>query len=527
MAAMARERIAREGWRNVTVVQSGAEDAQIAVTADAALFCAVHDILQSPDALRNVMDHLRPRAPVAAGGGKWASPWMMAVNLQTRMLHAPYVRSFEGFDRPWNHLEQLIDDVHVRELAFGSGYVLTGRSRRSRRSGSLVVTGRGRIAGQPRLGAQHACQVVSEARVTPGAAARPAGPRPVTGSRLRRSAFCRREDRDEAQCGKGLVMAGSGDSVTGLPELGGRGPVVLDGMRVLRLCSVFEPAALSGRSAGYDAIGGMHNHTAELSRQLDRMGARQLVLTSRLDGPAGRTEFGRRGQVVRTGVDTRLARQAWALLAAPLALGGPPVDVVHGHCGEDIAVLPLARLAARRHRCPLVITVHASVRHNMQVTSARTAWLRLAGGLAERRALAAADMVIALTPAAADRLAGEGIPGSRIRVIPPGYDPDLFAAGCARPVPGPRAAAGRLHRPDRPAEGRRHADQRVRPPHRAGLPAHRGRRSRPACRRSSRRGRWPGRSGSPASPRTRGSPRCCGTSTCWSWPPGTRSCPRC
>ena len=82
-------------------------------------------------------------------------------------------------------------------------------------------------------------------------------------------------------------MAGSGDSVPGLPEPGGRGPVVLDGMRVLRLCSVFEPAALSGRSAGYDAIGGMQNHTAELSLHLDKMGAVQLVLTSRLDSPAG------------------------------------------------------------------------------------------------------------------------------------------------------------------------------------------------------------------------------------------------
>ena len=105
-------------------------------------------------------------------------------------------------------------------------------------------------------------------------------------------------------------MADSGDSVTGLPEPGGSGPVILDGMRVLRLCSVFEPAALSERSAGYDAIGGMHNHTAELSRHLDKMGARQLVLTSPLDGPAGRTGFGRHGQIVRTGVDTRLARQA-------------------------------------------------------------------------------------------------------------------------------------------------------------------------------------------------------------------------
>jgi hypothetical protein len=46
MAAVAREHIAAEGWRNVTVVQSPAEDAEITVPADAALFCAVHDILQ-------------------------------------------------------------------------------------------------------------------------------------------------------------------------------------------------------------------------------------------------------------------------------------------------------------------------------------------------------------------------------------------------------------------------------------------------------------------------------------------------
>ena len=128
MAAVARENIAAEGWRNVTVVQSRAEDAEIAVAADAALFCAVHDILQSPDALRNVMSSLRPGAWVAAGGGKWAPPLMVAVNMQVRMLHAPYVRSFEGFDRPWNHLEQLIEGVHVDEMAFGSGYIVTGRA---------------------------------------------------------------------------------------------------------------------------------------------------------------------------------------------------------------------------------------------------------------------------------------------------------------------------------------------------------------------------------------------------------------
>ena len=88
----------------------------------------MHDILQSPGALRNVLGSLRAGGWVAAGGGKWAGPAMVAVNLQARMLHAPYVQSFDGFDRPWLHLEQLVEDVRVREMAFGSGYVMTGKT---------------------------------------------------------------------------------------------------------------------------------------------------------------------------------------------------------------------------------------------------------------------------------------------------------------------------------------------------------------------------------------------------------------
>ena len=128
MVAVAREHIASEGWRNVTVVRSSAEDAQVTRTADAALFCAVHDIMQSPEALANVLTKLHPGAWVAAGGGKWSAPIMVGANMMTSMLHAPYVRSFRGFDRPWGQLEQLVEDVSVREVAFGNGYVMTGRT---------------------------------------------------------------------------------------------------------------------------------------------------------------------------------------------------------------------------------------------------------------------------------------------------------------------------------------------------------------------------------------------------------------
>jgi SAM-dependent methyltransferase len=125
MLAVARQRVAQQGWRNVTLVQSPIAEAPIPVAADAALFCAVHDVLRSPRALRRVV--LRPAAWVAAGGGKWAPAWMVALNVQVGMLHAPYIDSFEGFDRPWSHLQQLLRDVHVDEMAWGTGYVATGR----------------------------------------------------------------------------------------------------------------------------------------------------------------------------------------------------------------------------------------------------------------------------------------------------------------------------------------------------------------------------------------------------------------
>ena len=36
--------------------------------------------------------------------------------------------TFEGFGRPWRHLEQLIEDVHVRQVMFGTGYIMTGQA---------------------------------------------------------------------------------------------------------------------------------------------------------------------------------------------------------------------------------------------------------------------------------------------------------------------------------------------------------------------------------------------------------------
>src|SRR5947209_20338891 len=87
-------------------------------------------------------------------------------------------------------------------------------------------------------------------------------------------------------------------------------------LRVLRLCSVFEPRELSPAWVAYDPIGGMQNHAAELTRCLDRLGVAQLVVTSRRPGPAASVRFGAHGQVIRTGLRVPVLRQGWALLAA-------------------------------------------------------------------------------------------------------------------------------------------------------------------------------------------------------------------
>jgi glycogen(starch) synthase len=99
-------------------------------------------------------------------------------------------------------------------------------------------------------------------------------------------------------------------------------------------------------------------------------------------------------------------RQGRAPLAVRQVLGAGRVDLVHVHCGEDVAVLPLARLAARRHGCPVVVTVHLSVRHALRPAAPRGVVLRAAGGAAGRWLLPGMAAVIALTPPAARLLRG-------------------------------------------------------------------------------------------------------------------------
>jgi demethylmenaquinone methyltransferase/2-methoxy-6-polyprenyl-1,4-benzoquinol methylase len=131
MLDLAAARVAARGWSNVQLVRSPLECAALP-TADHALFCAVHDVLQSAPALDHVLAHLRDGGGVAATGGKWAPPWAVAVNAGVFLVHAPFVRDFTGFDRPWALLARRVPDLQVREVAMGAGFLAWGRVCRDR-----------------------------------------------------------------------------------------------------------------------------------------------------------------------------------------------------------------------------------------------------------------------------------------------------------------------------------------------------------------------------------------------------------
>jgi SAM-dependent methyltransferase len=133
MLARARALVERRGWKNVELICAAAEEAAIPAQVDAAILCAVHDVMRSPRALANVLEQIRDGGRIVAGGPKWVSwrqPGTIALNLATWRLNRDCVSTFEGFTAPWTRLAELVRDLHVNERFGGAGYVASARRHR-------------------------------------------------------------------------------------------------------------------------------------------------------------------------------------------------------------------------------------------------------------------------------------------------------------------------------------------------------------------------------------------------------------
>ena len=106
MLAQADERVREHGWENVRLIADPIEEAAFDEQADAALFSFTHDVLQIPEAVANVVAHLRQGARVVSTGAKLGASWNLPVNFVVRRAARPYMTTFAGLDRPWRELER-------------------------------------------------------------------------------------------------------------------------------------------------------------------------------------------------------------------------------------------------------------------------------------------------------------------------------------------------------------------------------------------------------------------------------------
>lgn len=127
MAAIARERVALAGLRNVEIINAPVEDARPDIEADAILFCYAHDVLQSDEAVDRVLRTARPGARVVAAGARLIGWWAAPVNLWKLWRSRHYVTTFRGLREPAARLARRCPDWQVVEThVLGTSYLAVG-----------------------------------------------------------------------------------------------------------------------------------------------------------------------------------------------------------------------------------------------------------------------------------------------------------------------------------------------------------------------------------------------------------------
>lgn len=136
MLALARQRVADAGWRNVALLETLVEHAVLPRAADAVLFNYTHDVLRSPAALDNVFRQVVDGARVAAAGIKHPARWLDPLRLYRRFKSRHCYSSMEGLDAPWDFLGRHVPDLQIESTLLTTGYIAWGRG--ISRNGALL-----------------------------------------------------------------------------------------------------------------------------------------------------------------------------------------------------------------------------------------------------------------------------------------------------------------------------------------------------------------------------------------------------
>ena len=115
MAAIARNKLVMAGLdARASLHVSAAEDFQTHRLADAMLFCYTHDVLQSPQAIENLLRLARPGCRIAIVGWHWLPwSWGFPVNLFNAWRARHYLTTYRGLKEPWHLLAPYLDEFSI------------------------------------------------------------------------------------------------------------------------------------------------------------------------------------------------------------------------------------------------------------------------------------------------------------------------------------------------------------------------------------------------------------------------------
>jgi demethylmenaquinone methyltransferase/2-methoxy-6-polyprenyl-1,4-benzoquinol methylase len=131
MLAIARAKVAEKGWRNVEIIEAGADDAPLtSASVDGVLCFYTHDIMRSPAALDTALRALRPGGRFVAAGVKLAHGLRGALlNPLTLAVSLAAITNVTGLERPWSLLEERLGTLDVEERMEGGAYLAIGTQR--------------------------------------------------------------------------------------------------------------------------------------------------------------------------------------------------------------------------------------------------------------------------------------------------------------------------------------------------------------------------------------------------------------
>jgi len=127
MLALAHQRVAAAGWRNVHLLDAPAQSLSLPQPVDALLFHYTHDILRSPAAIERLLGAALPGATVAIAGIKYFPRWLAPLNLWVYLKNRGYNGAPGQLESPWDRIAPRLTQWQWSSTQFGMGYLAFGR----------------------------------------------------------------------------------------------------------------------------------------------------------------------------------------------------------------------------------------------------------------------------------------------------------------------------------------------------------------------------------------------------------------